>query len=242
MKPAREPASSRPKPCASLNKPTNFARAPLLVALVGRKMTVVRYRLFPQKPPGSRLWFSRTGVQPSPGLSTIELPSAFAESGAYPPGRSLPGSPRQCSLPLACRHPPEGYQIEARKGRTPQNIILSQPCPRRVSTDRPNREGRQLAASLEGEPGPTPAGKTLPHSYLETRFRRERARGYIAVRTSLSWNMTKLYLFPRISRRSNMGTPIRRMAPISAPDMTKVQNVHARNAGERTAFTMHSFR
>ena len=25
-------------------------------------------------------------------------------------------------------------------------------------------------------PGPTPAGKTLPHSYPETRFRRERAR------------------------------------------------------------------
>ena len=33
-----------------------------------------------------------------------------------------------------------------------------------------------MAASLEGEPGPTPAGKTLPHSYPETRFRRERAR------------------------------------------------------------------
>ena len=31
--------------------------------------------------------------------------------------------------------------------------------------------------SLEGEPGPTPAGKTLPHSYPETGFRRERARG-----------------------------------------------------------------
>ena len=36
-----------------------------------------------------------------------------------------------------------------------------------------------MAASLQGEPGPTPAGKTLPHSYPETRFRRERARGYI---------------------------------------------------------------
>ena len=44
-------------------------------------MTVVRDQLFPQKPPGSRFRFSRTGVQPSPGSSTIELPSAFAESG-----------------------------------------------------------------------------------------------------------------------------------------------------------------
>ena len=125
-------------------------------------MTVVRDQLFPQKPPGSRFRFSRTGVQPSPGSSTIELPSAFAESGAYPPDREPPGSPRQCSLPLACRHPPEGHQIGARKRRTPENTILSQPYCRRVSTDRSDREG------------PTPAGKTLPHSYPETRFRRER--------------------------------------------------------------------
>ena len=139
-------------------------------------MTVVRDQLFPQKPPGSRFRFSRTGVQPSPGSSTIELPSAFAESGAYPHDREPPGSPRQCSLPLACRHPPEGHQIGARKRRTPENTILSQPYCRRVSTNRSDREGSQLAASLEGEPGPTPAGKTLPHSYPETRFRRERAR------------------------------------------------------------------
>ena len=144
-------------------------------------MTVVRDQLFPQKPPGSRFRFSRTGVQPSPGSSTIELPSAFAESGAYPPDRELPGSPRQCSLPLACRHPPEGHQIGARKRRTPENTILSQPYCRRVSTDRSDREGSQLAATLEGEPGPTPAGKTLPHSYSETRFRRERARDGIRV-------------------------------------------------------------
>ena len=126
--------------------PTNLARSPLLVALVGRKMTtMVRHQLFPQKPPGSNLWFSRTGVQPSPGSSTIELPSAFAESGAYPPDRELPDSPRQCSLPLACHHPPEGHQIGARKRCAPGNtIILSQPYRRRVSTDRLNCEGSQL--------------------------------------------------------------------------------------------------
>ena len=177
MKPAREPASSRPEPCASLKPPTNLARSPLLVTLLGRKMTVVRHQLFPQKPPGSSLWFSRTGVQPSPGSSTIELPSAFAESGAYPPDSALPVSPPQCFLPLACRRPPEGHQIGARKRRAPGNtIILSQPYRRRVSTNKLHREGSQLAASLEGEPGPTPAGKTLPHSNPETRFRRERAR------------------------------------------------------------------
>ena len=98
--------------------PTNLAPSPLLVALVGRNITAVRHQLFPRKPPGSHLWFSRTGVQPSPGSSTIELPSAFAESGAYPLDRALPSSPRQCSLPLACRHPPEVRQIGARKGHT----------------------------------------------------------------------------------------------------------------------------
>ena len=98
-------------PVQPWKSPTNLARSPLHVALVGRKMTVVRDQLFPQKPPGSRFRFSRTGVQLPAGSSTIELPSAFAESGAYPPDRELPGSPRQCSLPLACRHPPEGHQI-----------------------------------------------------------------------------------------------------------------------------------
>ena len=157
MKPAREPAFSRPKPCASLKKPHESCPFAAPCGPRRKKMTVVRDQHFPQKPPGSGFRFSRTGVQPSPGSSTIELHSAFAESGAYPPDRELPGSPRQCSLPLPCRHPPEGHQIGARKRRTPENTILSKPYCRRVSTDRPNRESSLLAASFEGEPGPTPA-------------------------------------------------------------------------------------
>ena len=47
------------------------------------------------------------------------------------------------------------------------------------------RSNRQLAAFLEGEPGPTPAGKTLPHSYSETRLRRERARAIIRVKAKV---------------------------------------------------------
>ena len=65
---------------------------------------------------------------------------------------------------------------------------------------------------------------------------------YIAVGTALGWNMTQAYLFPRISRRPNTGAPIRGKTPISAPDMTQALKVHARNAGKRTAFIMHSFR
>ena len=123
--------------------------------------TEVSHQLFPQNLPGPCLRFSRTGVQPSPGPSTIELPSAFAESGAYPPDRALPGFPRQCSLVSRAATPPEGYQIGARKRRASGNTILSQPYRRRVSTESLNREGSQLAASLGGEPGPKPAGKTL---------------------------------------------------------------------------------
>ena len=178
MKPAREPASSHPKPCAPLKKPHESCPFAAPCGPGRKKNYRGQTSAFPSKPPGSSLLFSRTGVQPSPGSSTIELPSAFAESDAYPPDRALQGSPRQCSLPLACRHPPEGHQIGARKRHAPGNTILSQPYRRRVSTDRLNREGSQLAASLEGEPGPTPAGKTLPHSYPETRLRREWAREY----------------------------------------------------------------
>ena len=65
---------------------------------------------------------------------------------------------------------------------------------------------------------------------------------YIAVGTALGWNLTQGYLFPRISWRPNTGTPTRGKTPISAPDIIKALKVHARNAGERTAFSMHSFR
>ena len=56
--------------------------------------------------------------------------------------------------------PPEGHQIGTQRRRAPGNTILNQPYRRRVPTDRLSREDSQLAASLEGNPGPTPAGKT----------------------------------------------------------------------------------
>ena len=58
--------------------------------------------------------------------------------------------------------PLEGHQIRARTRRAPGNTFLNQPYRRRVSTDRLNREGSHLAASLEGETGPTPTGKNPP--------------------------------------------------------------------------------
>ena len=54
--------------------------------------------------------------QLSPGSSRIELHSNVTESGACPPDRVLPGSPRQCSLPLACRHLSKGTKLELGRG------------------------------------------------------------------------------------------------------------------------------
>ena len=119
---------------------------------------MVRAQLFPRKPPGLSLRFSRTGVQHSPGSSTIELPSALAESSAYPPDRALPGSPRQRSLPLACRHLPKATKLELGNGA---HLGTRSSTHRTAAASQPT--GCQLAASLEGEPGPTPAGKTFPH-------------------------------------------------------------------------------
>ena len=54
---------------------------------------------------------------------------------------------------------------------------------------------------------------------------------YIAVGTALGWNRTEGYLFPRISRRPNMGISIRGKTPISAPDMTKSLKMHSFRSG-----------
>ena len=89
---------------------------------------------------------------------------------------------------------PKGTKLGLGKRRASGNtIIFSQPYRRRVSTDRLNREGSQLAASLEVEPGPTPTGKTLPHLFPETRFRRERARGFLYNDMYHSFDITSLH-------------------------------------------------
>ena len=172
VRPGREPASSRPKPCASLKN--SHKSCPFAAPFAKRKMTVVRHQLFPQKPPGSRLRFSRTGVSP---------PLARRRSSFPPPSAKLVRTRLSATVLLASRVPPPSRRAPtgARKRRTPRNAILSQPYRSRVSADRLKREGSQLAASLEREPGPTPAGKTLPHSYPETRFWRERARGTVCM-------------------------------------------------------------
>ena len=171
MKPAREPASSHPMQCVSLNK--------------SRESCPFAAPCWPsqdEKRPWSYISFSlrnlpvRAFDSRAHGFSP---PLAHRRSSCPPPSPNLVRThpieryqDLRDSAPCLSRAatPPEGHQIGARKRRAPGNTILSQPYRRRVLTDRLNREGGQLAASLEGEPGPTPAGKTLPHSYPKTGF------------------------------------------------------------------------
>ena len=117
-------------------------------------MTVVRHQRSPQKPPGSSLSFSRTGVQPSPDSPTIELP---------PP-----------SLNLVRTHPIEHYQALrdsapclSRAATLPKGTKLGlgrgahlgtpSSANHTAAASQPTgyREGSQLTASLEGEPSHT---------------------------------------------------------------------------------------
>ena len=135
MKPAREPVSSCPKPCAFLKKPHESCPFAALCGPRRKQNDRGQTSVFPSE--ASRFTpsvLAHRGSAP-PWLVDDRAALAIAESGAYPPDRALPGFPRQCPLPLACRHPPEGDQIGARKGRTPGNTNLTQPYRRRVSTD-----------------------------------------------------------------------------------------------------------
>ena len=105
MKPAREPATNRPKPCASLKKPQESC--PFAAPCGPRRKKNGR---------GQRSAFPSETSRFKPVILAHRgsaLPWLVNDRGAYPPDRVLPGSPRQCSLPLACRHPPEEHQIGA---------------------------------------------------------------------------------------------------------------------------------
>ena len=91
MKLAREPASSRPKPCASLKK--SHESCPFVAPCGPRRKKNDRGQTsaFPSEPSRFAPSILARRGSASPGSSKIELPSAFTESGAYPPDRALPG-------------------------------------------------------------------------------------------------------------------------------------------------------
>ena len=190
-KPAREPASSCPKPCASLKKaPENFPARRSLLALVKRKQTVVRDRLSLRNLPVCAFDSRAQGFctplarrRSSGPLSSPNLVLSRLIARAAAPYQTFRDSAPSLSRFTTSRRAPNWSSEEAHL----INAIINEPNHRRLSTDRPSREDGQLAASLEGEPSPTPAGETLPKSYPKTRFRKKRAR-------CNAWN-NSLYLY-----------------------------------------------
>ena len=178
MKLVREPASSRSKPCASPKKP--HESCPFAAPCGPRRK---------KKRPWSDISFS---------LRNLPVQACDCRAQGFSP----PLASRRSSCPppspnLVRTHPIENYQAllnsdfclsraatlpKGTKLELGRGAHLGSPSSANYTAaasqqNRLKREGSQLAASLESEPGPTPAGKSLPQSYPETRFRRERARG-----------------------------------------------------------------
>ena len=63
-----------------------------------------------------------------------------------------------------------------------------------------------------------------------------------AIGSARGWDITRGYLFPSTSRDAEAGAPIRGKVPMSAVEMTHALKSHARAAGEKADFSMHSFR
>ena len=110
----------------------------------------------PQKPPGSRLRFSRTRVQHSPGSSTIELPSVSPNLVLTRPIAPCHGTLARAVAPCqifrdsatSSRRAPNWRSEEAHRVGT----ILNQPNWRCVSTDRLSRVDSQVVSLLRVSP------------------------------------------------------------------------------------------
>ena len=105
--------------CISEKRPTYLARSPLLVGPRRKKTDRGQRSAFLSE----TSWFAPlTLAQRGSALPWLVDDRAALRprhSGAYSPGKTLPGFPRQCPLPIACHHLPKGNQIGARKRRAP---------------------------------------------------------------------------------------------------------------------------
>ena len=116
MKPAREPASSRPKPCAFLKKPHESCPFAAPCGPRRKKNDRGQRSAFPSETSRFKPVILAHRGSALPWLVNDRAALRLRRIWCVPTdSRVLPGSPRQCSLPLACRHPPEGPQIGARE-------------------------------------------------------------------------------------------------------------------------------
>ena len=139
MKPACEPASSRPKPCASLKKPHESCPFAAPCGPRRKKNDRGQTSAFPSETSRFKPVILAHRGSALPWLVDDRAALRLRRIWCVPTDRALPGSPRQCSLPLACRHPPEGHQVGARKRPAPGNTILSQPHHRSLNRQAESR-------------------------------------------------------------------------------------------------------
>ena len=148
---------------------TNFARSPLLFDPRRKKTDGGQRSTFSSETSWFALLILAHRGSALPWLVDNRA-SLHPRIWLYPPDRALSGSTGQCLLPLACYQLPKSTKLELGRGAHLRNITHDQPYRRRISTDQMNRGDSQLAASLEGEPGPTSAGKTLPRPFKKKKI------------------------------------------------------------------------
>ena len=162
---AHDPASTRPKPCASLKNTHRILpvrRSSLALAERKRPRSEISFPFrIPSIPP---LILAPKGSA-VPWLANNRAALRPRRSGACSPDSTccgaLPGFPRQCHLPLACHILSRGIKSALGRGAPDgHHPHPTRPLPR---LNRLTESRRQ--PSLEGESGPEPTGKTLPQSY-----------------------------------------------------------------------------
>ena len=129
MKPAREPAPIRSKPCASLKNASRiFARSPLLVGPRKKKTDRDQRSAFLYKqtslfaplvlaPKGSALpWLVDDRAALRPRRMRCLFTQQYMQQHVCVCCRALPGFLRQCPLPLACHYLPKGTKLELGRG------------------------------------------------------------------------------------------------------------------------------
>ena len=150
---ARESASGRLKPLESVeNTPIILPFRRSLLALVGRKTNRGQRSAFPQNLPWLAPLILAIRVLHSRDTSTIDLPSALAETGAYSPDSAFHGTLaraaapyhdflRQGHLSLACHLLPKNTKLALGRGApSERHHQQSKPPPR---LNRPAESRRQ---------------------------------------------------------------------------------------------------
>ena len=90
---------------------------------------------------------------------------------------TLPGFPRQCPLPLACRHLPKGTKLELGRGAAGEHH--PQPTTPGAASQPTGWIAKKVSWLHLSKVSPAlhpPERHSLPHPYPKTRFRSERAR------------------------------------------------------------------